>query len=246
MAAYLLIKKLVVTLGLVTILVLAACELNGETTNESQARWRAERQRMVATQIAARGIRDARVLAAMGKVPRHEFVPEGWRALAYTDSPLPIGHGQTISQPFIVAFMTEAANIQPDERVLEIGTGSGYQAAILADLAKEVYSIEILEPLGTVAADRLKRLGYKNVTVKIGDGYQGWPDRAPFDAILVTAAPTTIPPALLEQLKAGGRLVMPVGKSVQQLIRVTKTPQGEEKETLLPVRFVPMTGEAQE
>nr|MBS0020539.1 protein-L-isoaspartate(D-aspartate) O-methyltransferase [Gammaproteobacteria bacterium] len=225
---------------------LSGCNLNGEAAGNREANWQEQRERMVATQIAARGITDPQVLAALGKVPRHEFVPADSRALAYVDSPLSIGQGQTISQPFIVAFMTEAARIEPGDRVLEIGTGSGYQAAVLAEVAKEVYSIEIVEALGKAAAKRLHRLGYQNVTVKIGDGYKGWPEKAPFDAILVTAAPATIPPPLPEQLKVGGHLVMPVGGFNQQLVRITKNAQGITRETLLPVRFVPMTGKAQE
>ncbi|MGF1613856.1 MAG: protein-L-isoaspartate(D-aspartate) O-methyltransferase [Gammaproteobacteria bacterium] len=238
-------RQSVVILLLVMASVLASCDLNGETARYRETDWATQRQQMVATQIAARGVADPRVLEAMGRVPRHEFVPDRSRGLAYVDSPLPIGHGQTISQPFIVAFMTEAARIGPGDRVLEIGTGSGYQAAVLAEVAKQVYSIEILEALGRTAKEKLRSLGYQNVTVRIGDGYQGWPERAPFDAILVTAAPAKVPPPLLEQLKLGGRLVMPVGNVDQQLIRVTKTHQGERRETLLPVRFVPMTGEAQ-
>jgi protein-L-isoaspartate(D-aspartate) O-methyltransferase len=237
--------KIVVGLPLVAVIGLMGCELDGSTATEPKAKAQEQRQQMVATQIAARGIKDPQVLAAMAEVPRHEFVPENRRVSAYSDFPLPIGHGQTISQPFIVAFMTEAADIDPDDRVLEIGTGSGYQAAVLAQIAKAVYSIEIVEPLAETAAANLKRLGYDNVTVKVGDGYEGWPEQAPFDAVLVTAAPPEIPPPLLEQLKPGGRLVMPVGKTLQQLIRITKTAHGQVRETLLPVRFVPMTGKAQ-
>jgi protein-L-isoaspartate(D-aspartate) O-methyltransferase len=235
----------VLVLGLAV--VLGSCDLNGEMSGSREVDWQVQRHQMVETQIAARGVRDPRVLAAMDKVPRHDFVPAGSRALAYADSPLPIGRGQTISQPFIVAFMTEAARIEPDDRVLEIGTGSGYQAAVLAELANEVYSIEIVDALGKTAAERLQRLGYENATVRIGDGYEGWPEKAPFDAILVTAAPPAIPSPLLEQLRIGGRLVMPVGGFNQQLVRITKTAEGEtQHETLLPVRFVPMTGKAQE
>ena len=233
-------------LGLALAVVSGSCDLNGDPPVRRGEDWQVQRQQMVTTQIAARGVRDERVLAAMGRVPRHAFVPAGFRALAYVDSPLSIGHGQTISQPFIVAFMTEAAEIEPDHRVLEIGTGSGYQAAVLAEVAKEVYSIEIVRALGETAAARLQRLGYGNVTVKIGDGYEGWPEQAPFDAILVTAAPPSVPPPLLEQLRIGGRLVMPVGDYSQQLVRITKRAEGQTHETLLPVRFVPMTGKAQE
>ncbi|HSN92832.1 MAG TPA: protein-L-isoaspartate(D-aspartate) O-methyltransferase [Anaeromyxobacteraceae bacterium] len=201
---------------------------------------------MVETQIAARGVSDPRVLAAMRKVERHLFVPETLRGEAYGDFPLPIGHGQTISQPYIVALMTELARVRPGGRVLEIGTGSGYQAAILAALAREVYSIEIVEPLAREAADRLRRLGCRNVSVRAGDGYRGWPEKAPFDAILVTAAPPRIPEPLLEQLATGGRLVAPVGEEVQDLVLVEKTAQGLRRSRIAPVRFVPMTGEVRE
>jgi protein-L-isoaspartate(D-aspartate) O-methyltransferase len=203
-----------------------------------------EREQMVKGQIAARGVRNNRVLTAMRKVPRHLFVPSGRQSQAYGDWPLPIGYGQTISQPYVVAFMTEALDLKAEDRVLEIGTGSGYQAAVLAEIAKEVYTIEIVKPLGRKAADRLSQLGYTNVNVRIGDGYRGWPEQAPFDAIMVTAAPEHIPQPLIEQLRPGGRLVLPVGKWHQELVRIRRTPKGVEKETLLPVRFVPMTGEA--
>jgi protein-L-isoaspartate(D-aspartate) O-methyltransferase len=197
---------------------------------------------MVRDQIERRGVRDPGVLDAMTRVPRHLFVPEALRGRAYEDGPLPIGHGQTISQPYIVAFMTEAIRPQPTDRVLEIGTGSGYQAAVLALVAREVISIEILPELGESARSRLRELGYDNVTVRIGDGYAGHPDEAPFDAILVTAAPVEVPPVLLEQLKVGGRMVIPVGDKEQHLLRLTRTREGFERENLLPVRFVPMTG----
>ena len=201
--------------------------------------------RMVREQIADRGVRDARVLAAMRKVPRHFFVPQDALPAAYLDQPLPIGHGQTISQPYIVAFMSEALELKPQDRVLEIGTGSGYQAAVLAELAREVYSIEIVEPLGKEAAARLKDLGYERVNLRIGDGYRGWPEAAPFDAIIVTAAPDHVPPALVEQLRKGGRMVLPVGRFAQDLLRLRRTAKGVVQENLLPVRFVPMVGEAE-
>ena len=180
---------------------------------------------------------------ALRKVPRHRFVPLQMQASAYEDSPLPIGLGQTISQPYVVAFMTEALELQPLDRVLEIGTGSGYQAAVLSLLAGEVYSMEILEPLGREAEARLKEMGYANVRVRIGDGYRGWPEAAPFDAIIVTAAPPDVPPALVAQLRPGGRMVVPVGRYVQNLIRLRRTAKGLERESLLPVRFVPMVPE---
>jgi protein-L-isoaspartate(D-aspartate) O-methyltransferase len=178
-------------------------------------------------------------------VPRHRFVPEGYRGDAYADSPLPIGEGQTISQPYIVALMTSLLELDGDEKVLEIGTGSGYQAAVLARLVREVYSVEILRPLGEQARTTLEELGYENVQVRVGDGYKGWPEKAPFDAIIVTAAPERIPEPLIEQLKVGGRLVIPVGNFWQNLLVITKTADGVEKRTVLPVRFVPMTGEVQ-
>ncbi|HSM93646.1 MAG TPA: protein-L-isoaspartate(D-aspartate) O-methyltransferase [Anaeromyxobacteraceae bacterium] len=204
------------------------------------------RAHMVATQIAARDVSDPRVLEAMRKVERHRFVPASLREEAYGDHPLPIGHDQTISQPYVVALMTELARVRPGARVLEVGTGSGYQAAILAVLAKEVYTIEIVEPLAREAGERLRALGYANVTVRAGDGYRGWPEHAPFDAILVTAAPREIPQPLLDQLAVGGRLVAPVGDEGgdQELVVVERTPAGLRRWSVAPVRFVPMTGEA--
>lgn len=203
------------------------------------------RQRMVATQLQppARDITNARVLAAMAKVPRHEFVPEKLRAEAYEDYPLPIGHGQTISQPYIVAFMTEKLNPQPSHRVLEIGTGSGYQAAVLAELVSEVHTIEIVEPLAQRAKIDLERLGYRNVKVRAGDGYQGWSEAAPFDAIIVTCAPDHVPKPLVEQLKEGGRMIIPVGPLGEQQLYLLEKRGGEvRRQAVLGVRFVPMTG----
>ncbi|MCL5005183.1 MAG: protein-L-isoaspartate(D-aspartate) O-methyltransferase [Acidobacteria bacterium] len=200
---------------------------------------------MVQEQIERRGVRDRRVLDALRAVPRHLFVPEEMQQYAYHDTPLPIGYGQTISQPYIVGFMSEALKLRPQDRVLEIGTGSGYQAAVLSLLVREVYTIEIVEPLGKSALERLHLLGYTNVKVRIGDGYQGWPEAAPFDAIIVTAAPGHIPQPLLDQLAPGGRLVIPVGKHVQTLVRVCRTSKGFHRERLLPVRFVPMIGEVE-
>lgn len=205
----------------------------------------AQRDRMVATQLEARGIESARVLAAMRAVPRHEFIPSDLSSRAYDDTPLPIGHAQTISQPYIVALMTELAAIGPNAKVLEVGTGSGYQAAVLAELAKDVYSIEIVEPLARQAAATLRRLGYTRVHLRTGDGYRGWPEAAPFDAVIVTAAPGTVPAPLLEQLAPGGRLVIPVGTRAQMLEVHRRTRDGVEVERTVPVRFVPMTGEAQ-
>jgi len=205
-----------------------------------------DRERMVQEQIAPRGVADIRVLAALRAVPRHELVPESQREHAYEDRPLSIGHGQTISQPYIVAVMSEALELDANERVLEIGTGSGYQAAVLAQLAKEVYSVEIVEPLAERARADLARLGYANVEVRHGDGYLGWPEQAPFDAIIVTAAPDHVPQPLIDQLAVGGRLVIPVGRGVQELIRITRDEQGVHEERLLGVRFVPMTGVAEQ
>jgi protein-L-isoaspartate(D-aspartate) O-methyltransferase len=199
-----------------------------------------KRKEMVHTQIRARGIQDPQVIQAMSTVQRHLFVPEGYEKLAYADRPLPIGHGQTISQPYVVAYMTEALDLEGDERVLEIGTGSGYQAAVLSLMVEGVYTIEILKPLADQARERLQRLGYQNVQVKWGDGYKGWPEKAPFDAIIVTAAPPEIPQALVDQLRVGGRMVVPVGTGSQDLIKVVKTEDGIRSENLLPVLFVPM------
>jgi protein-L-isoaspartate(D-aspartate) O-methyltransferase len=209
-------------------------------------RWTGERLHMVAEQIEGRGIRDERVLEAMRRVPRHEFVPEVERGRAYQDGALPIGEGQTISQPYIVAAMTELAQLGPDSRVLEVGTGSGYQAAVLAEVAGDVYTIEIVEPLAKRAAETLARLGYGRVHVRSGDGYQGWAEAAPFDGILVTAAAPRVPPALLEQLAPGGRLVIPIGEHEQELEVIRNTEEGVRVERVLPVRFVPMTGEVRE
>ena len=204
------------------------------------------REEMVASQIEARGVRDPRSLAAMRKVPRHLFVPAAVAAEAYSDHPLPIGEGQTISQPYIVAFMTEAAGLRGGETVLEVGTGSGYQAAVLGEIAARVYTIEIVAALAERSAALLKRLGYANVSVRAGDGYLGWPEAAPFDAILVTAAAPRIPAPLKQQLKDGGRLVIPVGDELQELMVVTRRGDLFEEKHLLPVRFVPMTGKVRQ
>jgi protein-L-isoaspartate(D-aspartate) O-methyltransferase len=201
-----------------------------------------QRARMVDEQLKARDIRDPRVLDAMLKVPRHMFVPAALRGEAYRDSPLPIGHDQTISQPYIVAFMTQALKIAPGDRILEIGTGSGYQAAILGLLAKEVYTIEIVEPLAERARATLAEQGHRNVHVRHGNGYLGWPEHAPFDRIMVTAAPDEVPPALIEQLKVGGLMAIPVGSVTQELRILRRTTTGVETLETLPVRFVPMTG----
>src|SRR3954467_6011450 len=199
---------------------------------------------MVEKQLRPRGIDDPRILAVMTKVPREKFVARELQASAYEDRPLPIGFGQTISQPFIVAFMTQALKPKPTDRVLGIGTGSGYQAAVLGELVAEVYTIEIVRPLAQRAATVLNALGYKNVLVKGGDGYKGWPEHAPFDSIIVTAAPDHIPQPLIEQLKEGGRMVIPVGKTFAQQLKVLEKRNGAMKETaVLPVKFVPLTRE---
>ena len=213
---------------------------------EAQDSFAPLRRQMVSDQIERRGVTAPGVLAAMSQVPRHLFVPESYRDQAYDDSPLPIGEGQTISQPYIVALMTSLLELDGDEKVLEIGTGSGYQAAVLSKLVREVYTIEILRPLGEEARRTLAAQGCKNVHARIGDGYQGWPEAAPFDAIIVTAAPERIPEPLLAQLRVGGRMVVPVGNFFQNLLLITKTKDGLEKKNVLPVRFVPMTGEVQE
>jgi protein-L-isoaspartate(D-aspartate) O-methyltransferase len=218
---------------------------DGNVVSESNSRgdFKAMREKMVETQIKARGVKDPRVLSALLKVERHRFVPEEYLNSAYSDQPLPISEGQTISQPYIVALMTELLELKGNEKVLEIGTGSGYQAAVLAELAKEVYTIEIIESLASMAKKRLSELGYRNIHVKAGDGYLGWPEAAPFDAIIVTAAPDHIPKPLLEQLKEGGRMVVPVGTYTQELKKIVKRPGKIETTNIIPVVFVPMTGE---
>jgi len=201
------------------------------------------REKMVETQIKARGVKDPRVLSALLKVERHRFVPEEYLGSAYSDQPLPIGEGQTISQPYIVALMTELLELKGNEKVLEIGTGSGYQAAVLAELAKEVYTIEIIEPLASKARNRLLELGYQNIKVKAGDGYLGWPEAASFDAIIITCAPDHIPEPLVEQLKEGGRMVLPVGAYAQELKKIVKRYGKIDSTDIIPVVFVPMTGD---
>ena len=204
------------------------------------------RRGMVDRQIRDRGITDAGVLAAMEQVPRHLFVPEAYRAEAYDDKPLPLGWGQTIYQPYIVALMTSLLKLDPDDTVLEIGTGSGYHTAVLSRVARRVYSMEIVQPIALEARGRLARLGYGNVEIRVGDGYQGWPEKAPFDAIILTAAPPYLPQPLIDQLKVGGRMVAPVGEYFQDLLVITKTADGIEKRTVIPVRLVPMTGEVRD
>ncbi|HYW78146.1 MAG TPA: protein-L-isoaspartate(D-aspartate) O-methyltransferase [Thermoguttaceae bacterium] len=222
-------------------------ETVSQTRSSIEKPYAAARRAMVQRQLIGRDITDERVLYALGRVPRHLFVPPAQQHMAYEDHPLPIGHNQTISQPYIVALMTQLVRLKPEARALDIGTGSGYQAAVLAGLCKEVYSIEIVEPLAEEATRLLDRLGYDNVTVRHGDGYRGWPEHAPFDAIIVAAAAEEIPGPLVDQLAPGGRLVMPVGNFFQDLILVEKRSDGTiRRENLGGVAFVPLTGEAQQ
>lgn len=230
---------------------LFACDQSGKLENSVEAQiqdknseknFKRKRREMVENQIRGRGIKDGDVLRALEKVPRHKFVPPEFASSAYRDSPLPIGQKQTISQPFIVAYMTEAADISKNERVLEIGTGSGYQAAILGEIAGEVYTIEIITELAESAKRVLAELGYNNIFVKTGNGYLGLPEKSPFDAIIVTAAPDVIPPALVEQLAVGGKMVIPVGDAYQEMVIIEKTKKGVTEKRTIPVRFVPMTG----
>lgn len=225
------------TLILITILVLNNnFDLNNRMANN-------DNQQMLNEQIIARGIKDNNVIEAMSNVSRKVFISQELKHRAYEDTPLPIGYGQTISQPYIVAFMTEAAMVDKNSKVLEIGTGSGYQAAVLAELSKDVFTIEIIKPLGEQAERIFKQLEYNNIHVRIGNGYEGWPEESPFDAIIVTAAPKEVPPKLIKQLKVGGRLVVPVGERYQELLRITRTEEGTAIEKLMPVRFVPMVND---
>jgi protein-L-isoaspartate(D-aspartate) O-methyltransferase len=212
-----------------------------ENNFNADNRFEAKRMLMMEYQLRRRGIKDEKVLEAMSKIPRHQFVNPDWIDFAYSDRPLPIGYHQTISQPYIVAYMTEAAEISANDKVLEIGTGCGYQAAVLGELAKEVYTIEIIPELASNARQTLKRLGYQNIEVKTGNGYQGWNEHAPYNAIVVTAAPESIPESLIEQLALNGKMVIPVGKWYQEIIVLTKTPDGVIAHETIPVRFVPMT-----
>jgi protein-L-isoaspartate(D-aspartate) O-methyltransferase len=225
---------------------LLLCALLATTVSRAPAAdpFQARRQAMVERDIKGRGISDQRLLAAMGRVPRHLYVAQELQAQAYDDHPLPIAEGQTISQPYVVALMTETLRLLPSDRVLEIGTGSGYQAAVLAELVREVFTIEIRKPLAETAGQRLRELGYRNVRVRYGDGYYGWEEAAPFDAIIVTAAANHVPPSLLKQLKDGGRLILPLGSTVfsQTLTLLTRTGERFQTEQLGAVAFVPMTG----
>jgi protein-L-isoaspartate(D-aspartate) O-methyltransferase len=229
------LRPLVLTgLTLCSVMACAGAEISGQDNVQMM------RERMVETQIRARDVQNAAVLQAMRRVPRHLFVPEHERPFAYDDRPLPIGRGQTISQPYIVAYMTEALQLEPSHTVLEIGTGSGYQAAVLAEIARQVYSIEIVPDLAESARLALAQAGYQNVEVRTGNGYLGWPDRAPFDRIIVTAAPPEIPQALVDQLAVGGVMVVPVGTAYQEMVIITRTPDGVTQKRTIEVRFVPM------
>ena len=230
---------------LLCLLLLASCT-DAEPPAPDASDLAAQRDAMVDQQIAARGITDPATLAALRTVPRHEFLPLRLRSEAYADYPLPIGHGQTISQPYIVAFMTDAIRPQPGEKILEIGAGSGYQAAILAAMGANVFTVEIVEPLAELSRQTLERLGYDNAQVLHADGFRGWPEHAPYDAIIVTCAPDQIPAPLVDQLREGGRMIIPVGTGMNQELVLLQKKNGQiEKQSILPVRFVPMTGEAQ-
>jgi protein-L-isoaspartate(D-aspartate) O-methyltransferase len=224
------------------LLAVLACGATATGPQRGSRDWESERSRMVDEQLRTRDIRSPAVLDTMRNVPRHLFVPEPQRARAYSDSPLPIGYDQTISQPYIVAFMTQALNVEPGHRVLEIGTGSGYQAAVLSALAKEVYTIEIIAPLAERARETLTRLGYRSIHVRTGNGYLGWPEHAPYDRIMVTAAPDEVPTELVQQLEIGGLMAIPVGTVIQELRILRRTATGTQTLSTLPVMFVPMTG----
>jgi protein-L-isoaspartate(D-aspartate) O-methyltransferase len=228
------------------LLLTAPCSIGPPDPDVAGASFARAREAMVATQIEARGVRDGKTLAAMRAVPRHEFVPPALVGEAYEDHPIPIGHGQTISQPYIVGFMTEALSLHGGERVLEVGTGSGYQAAVLSRIAAQVYTIEIVAPLAEESAERLRRLGYANVHVRAGDGSLGWPEEAPFDAVIVTAAAPRVPEPLKLQLRDGGRLILPLGDDSQELVVVTRQGESFVERRVLPVRFVPMTGKVRQ
>jgi protein-L-isoaspartate(D-aspartate) O-methyltransferase len=244
---YLKMRKLALPLLFAAIMasLLYACQKPIDKSKSEGDKYTQLRESMVTDQIERRGISDKLVLSAMRKIERHEFVPDNMKINAYEDTPLPIGEDQTISQPYIVALMTGLLGLKGGEKVLEIGTGSGYQAAILSEIAKEVFTIEIVKPLADSARERLDQLGYRNISVRYGDGYKGWKEHAPFDGIIVTAAPDHIPQPLVEQLRIGGRMVIPVGSMFQELKLLTKTRKGMVEKSIVPVKFVPMTGEAQ-
>lgn len=228
----------------ITVILILSCSSRQKYIPASQSYqelwWKPKAEQMVVSQIIARGVTDQRVIDVMKTTPRHLFVPADVIEYAYNDHPLPIGYGQTISQPYIVALMTELLNLTGNEKVLEIGTGSGYQAAILSQLTDSCYSIEVVKELADLSARRLDELGYNNVVVKWGDGYKGWPDQAPFDAIIITAAPEKVPEELINQLKTGGKMVVPVGMLYQNLLVIIKTRKGYQQRNIIPVRFVPM------
>lgn len=207
--------------------------------------WSAQRRSMV-DDLRQRGIKEPAVLEAMGKVPRHLFVPDSVRSQAYQDQPLALGAGRSIYQPYVVALMTSLLHLDKGDKVLEVGTGTGYHAAVLSRIAREVYSIEIVGPVATQASQRLRTLGYNNIEVRVGDGYQGWADKGPFDAILISAAPPHIPKPLIDQLRVGGRMVVPLGGVLQDLLVITKTEDGLERRTVIPVRLTPMTGKVRD
>jgi protein-L-isoaspartate(D-aspartate) O-methyltransferase len=223
----------------------SASEKDSSQLPDRNSEFAKARQKMIQSQLVRRGISDKKLLAAFEKVERHKFVPRDLRSLAYEDHPLPIGEDQTISQPYIVALMTEVLDLRKNDKVLEIGTGSGYQAAILAELVEQVYTVEIIDTLGRKAKKLLNELDYGNIEVRIGDGFRGWPEHAPFDAIIVTCAPAKVPQPLMDQLAEGGRLVIPVGVEWQELILLKKKDGIISRETIAPVRFVPMTGESE-
>ena len=239
-------KTLCVTAIFVVVSLTVGCNSRGETTSDSaEPDWKMQREQMVSQQIEARGVKDPLVLEGMRTVPRHLFVPENYRDAAYNDTPLPIGDSQTISQPYIVALMTELLEVRAGQKVLEIGTGSGYQAAVLAAMGVEVHSIEIRQRLCEHASATLDELGYTSVEIRCGDGYGGWPEEVPFDGIIVTAAPEWIPDPLLEQLAENANMVIPVGDFYQELKVITRTADGFDERSVIPVRFVPMTGEVE-
>lgn len=238
---------LLLTVSLALVMMSQTCERTMEDAPPmNHERRQAERARLVEDYVIPSGVSDPRLLDAIRRVPRHWFVPEDYASLAYCDEPLPIGHGQTISQPSLVALMVESLRLKGQEKVLEVGTGSGYQTAILAELVRHVFTIEIVEPLAKRAEATLAELGYHNVTARVGDGYQGWAEEAPFDAIIVAAAPAHVPEPLMSQLAVGGRMVLPVGRAIQHLLLVTRTQEGYRRTHLTAVRFVPMTGRAEE